>query len=154
MGLHTSAGCVAGIVNTSHSSIDSEVRRPSIPVGEGRCVSRGSRPVSLNRGYCHMPATASSHKKGFISTPRTPDRRTQCTHRCKFNTARGPAATQFTLQVKSSLYINNRQPYGSLSNVLRRPAVVEGSGWAEMTEGFHLEATRHRVLTYVPSEKK
>ena len=28
-------------------------------------------------------------------------------------------------QVKSSLYINNRQPYGSLSNVLRRPAVVE-----------------------------
>ena len=29
---------------------------------------------------------------------------------------------------KSSLYINNRQPYGSLSNVLRRPAVVEGSG--------------------------
>ena len=31
-------------------------------------------------------------------------------------------------QVKSSLYINNRQPYGSLSNVLRRPAVVEGSG--------------------------
>ena len=29
---------------------------------------------------------------------------------------------------KSSLYINNRQPYGSLSNVLRRPVVVEGSG--------------------------
>ena len=28
---------------------------------------------------------------------------------------------------QSSLYINNRQPYGSLSNVLRRPAVVEGS---------------------------
>ena len=38
-----------------------------------------------------------------------------------------------TPSVKSSLYINNRQPYGSLSNVLRRPAVVEqpveGSGW-------------------------
>jgi len=33
-----------------------------------------------------------------------------------------------TRQVKSSLYINNGQPYGSLSNVLRRPAVVEGSG--------------------------
>ena len=32
-------------------------------------------------------------------------------------------------EVKSSLYINNRQPYGSLSkHVLRRPAVVEGSG--------------------------
>ena len=30
--------------------------------------------------------------------------------------------TVFSLgQVKSSLYINNRQPYGSLSNVLRRP---------------------------------
>ena len=28
-------------------------------------------------------------------------------------------------RVKSSLYINNRQPYGSLSNVLRRPAVVD-----------------------------
>ena len=27
--------------------------------------------------------------------------------------------------IKSSLYRNNRQPYGSLSNVLRRPAVVE-----------------------------
>ena len=57
---------------------------------------------------------------------------------------------------QSSLYINNRQPYGSLSNVLRRPAVDQRGGreWAEMTEGFHLEATRHRVLTYVPSEKK
>ena len=29
-----------------------------------------------------------------------------------------------------------------------------GREWAEMTEGFHLEATRHKVLTYVPSEKK
>ena len=29
-----------------------------------------------------------------------------------------------------------------------------GREWAEMTEGFHLEVTRHRVLTYVPSEKK
>ena len=27
-------------------------------------------------------------------------------------------------------------------------------GWAEMTEGFHLEVTRHKVLTDVPSEKK
>ena len=27
--------------------------------------------------------------KVFISTPRTPDRRMYCTHRCKFNTARG-----------------------------------------------------------------
>ena len=32
-------------------------------------------------------------------------------------------------QVKSlhKLINNNRQPYGSLSNVLRRPAVVEGT---------------------------
>ena len=29
-----------------------------------------------------------------------------------------------------------------------------GREWAEMTEGYHLEATRHTVLTYVPSEKK
>ena len=29
-----------------------------------------------------------------------------------------------------------------------------GREWAEMTEGFHLEATRRKVLTYVPSEKK
>ena len=38
--------------------------------------------------------------------------------------------SRFTVQVKSSqVYTkNNRQPYGSLSNVLRRPAVVEGSG--------------------------
>ena len=28
-----------------------------------------------------------------------------------------------------------------------------GREWAEM-EGFHLEATRRKVLTYVPSEKK
>jgi len=30
-------------------------------------------------------------------------------------------------EVKSSLYINNRQPYGSLSNVLRKPAGEDGS---------------------------
>ena len=29
-----------------------------------------------------------------------------------------------------------------------------GREWAEMTEGFHLVATRRKVLTYVPSEKK
>ena len=29
-----------------------------------------------------------------------------------------------------------------------------GREWAEMTKGFHLEATRRKVLTYVPSEKK
>ena len=33
------------------------------------------------------------------------------------------------VEVKSSLYINNRQPYGSLSNVLRKPAVEDGSRW-------------------------
>ena len=31
-------------------------------------------------------------------------------------------------QVKSSLYINNRQPYVSVSNVLRKPAGEDGSG--------------------------
>ena len=40
-------------------------------------------------------------------------------------------------QVQSSLYKNNSQPNGSLSNVLRRPSVVEGR-WVviHVTEGF------------------
>ena len=46
-------------------------------------------------------------------------------------------------QVKSSLYINNRQPYGSLSNVLRKPAGEDGSRW-RWRRGIHLEATRHK----------
>ena len=29
-----------------------------------------------------------------------------------------------------------------------------GREWAEMTEGVHLEATRRKVLTYVPSVEK
>ena len=29
-----------------------------------------------------------------------------------------------------------------------------GREWADMTEGFHLDATRRKVLTYVPSGKK
>jgi len=32
-------------------------------------------------------------------------------------------------QVSSNLYRNNRQPYGSLSNVLRKPAGEDGSRW-------------------------
>jgi hypothetical protein len=41
-----------------------------------------------------------------------------------------PAHSRFTnngYRVKSSLYRNNRQPYGSLSNVLRKPAGEDGS---------------------------
>ena len=51
--------------------------------------------------------------------------------------------------------MNNRQ------TTLRKPiecapeASSGGREWAEMTGGFHLEATRRKVLTYmVPSEKK
>ena len=67
----------------------------------------------------------------------------------------GAVADRASYQVKSSLYINNRQPYGSLSNDECAPEASSGGReWAEMTEGFHLEVTRHRVLTYVPSEKK
>ena len=32
-------------------------------------------------------------------------------------------SSQVYVRFGTSLYINNRQPYGSLSNVLRRPAV-------------------------------
>ena len=39
-------------------------------------------------------------------------------------------------QVKSSLYRNNRQPYGSLSNVLRKPAGEDGSRW-RWRRGIH-----------------
>ena len=39
-----------------------------------------------------------------------------------FSRSRGTLATETVVYslVKSSLYINNRQPYGSLSNVLRK----------------------------------
>ena len=40
-------------------------------------------------------------------------------------------------QVKSSLYINNTYECAP-------EASSGGREWAEMTEGFHLEATRHR----------
>ena len=38
---------------------------------------------------------------------------------------------------------NNRQPYGSLSNVLRKPAGEDGSRW-RWRWGIHLEVTRHK----------
>ena len=42
----------------------------------------------------------------------------------------------YTSQVKSSLYINNRQPYGSLSNELRIPEASSGGRESmEMAEG-------------------
>ena len=40
----------------------------------------------------------------------------------------GPGERARCVFVKSSLYINNRQPNGSLSNVLRKPAGGDGSG--------------------------
>ena len=61
----------------------------------------------------------------------------------------GPSLEQ--VQVKS---IHKQQ------TTIRKPiecapeASSGGREWAEMTEGFHLEATRRKVLTYVPSEKK
>jgi hypothetical protein len=60
----------------------------------------------------------------------------------------------------SSYYINDRQPNGSLSNVLSRLAVgvrVDGTTammrhWKEHERKGDQEETRHRVLACVPSE--
>ena len=58
----------------------------------------------------------------------------------------------------SSYYINNRQPKGSLLNVLSRLAVgvrVDGDDetqWKEHEREGDQEETRHRVLACVPSE--
>ena len=63
-----------------------------------------------------------------------------------------PASVQF------SYYINNRQPNGSLSNVLSRLAVgvrVDGDDETHRKEHERKgdqEETRHRVLACVPSE--
>ena len=54
--------------------------------GEGaRTECRAARRVSL--WLCAPPGSRTIHRHSFLSTPRTPDRRT---HRCKINTARGP----------------------------------------------------------------
>ena len=60
-------------------------------------ISQSRRSVARGSTVCDEPYWFRERKKGFsrvnftgkvfISTPRTPDRRT---HRCKFNTARGP----------------------------------------------------------------
>ena len=60
--------------------------------------------------------------------------------------------------VQFSYYINNRQPNGSLSNVLSRLAVgvrVDGDDETQRKEHERegdQEETRHRVLACVPSE--
>ena len=60
--------------------------------------------------------------------------------------------------VQFSYYINNRQPNGSLSNVLSRLAVgvrVDGDDETqrkELEREGDQEETRHRVLACVPSE--
>ena len=66
------------------------------------------------------------------------------------------SSVQFTVQF--SYCINNRQPNGSLSNVLSRLAVgvrVDGDGETQRKEHERegdQEETRHRVLACVPSE--
>jgi hypothetical protein len=60
--------------------------------------------------------------------------------------------------VQFSYFVNNRQPNGSLSNVLSRLAVgvrVDGDGETQRKEHERegdQEETRHRVLACVPSE--
>ena len=64
----------------------------------------------------------------------------------------------FSNSVQFSYYINNRQPNGSLSNVLSRLAVgvrVDGDDETQRKEHERegdQEETRHRVLACVPSE--
>ena len=72
---------------------------------------------------------------------------------------RGCRSVQFS-SVQFSYYINNRQPNGSLSNVLSRLAVevrVDGDDETQRKEHERegdQEETRHRVLACVPSEYK
>ena len=62
------------------------------------------------------------------------------------------------VEMQFSYYINNRQPNGSLSNVLSRLAVgvrVDGDDETQRKEHERegdQEETRHRVLACVPSE--
>ena len=64
----------------------------------------------------------------------------------------------FTRSSSSSYFVNNRQPNGSLSNVLSKLAVgvrVVGDGETQRKEHERegdQEETRHRVLACVPSE--
>ena len=70
----------------------------------------------------------------------------------------GSCRSLFISSVQFSYYINNRQPNGSLSNVLSRLAVgvrVDGDDETQRKEHERegdQEETRHRVLACVPSE--
>ena len=67
-------------------------------------------------------------------------------------------SSRVCVSVQFSYYINNRQPNGSLSNVLSRLAVgvrVDGDDETQRKEHERegdQEETRHRVLACVPSE--
>ena len=69
-----------------------------------------------------------------------------------------PGMSRVFSSVQFSYYINNRQPNGSLSNVLSRLAVgvrVDGDDETQRKEHERegdQEETRHRVLACVPSE--
>ena len=60
----------------------------------------------------------------------------------------------------ASSQVGSRKSIHKQQTTIRKPiecapeASSGGREWAEMTKGFHLEATRRKVLTYVPSEKK
>ena len=56
--------------------------------------------------------------------------------------------------------LNVRKSIHKQQTTIRQPiecapeASSGGREWAEMTKGFHLEATRRKVLTYAPSANK
>ena len=55
-----------------------------------------------------------------------------------------PPVSSQVASAKSSLYINNRQSPRQPIECAPEAQLNAGREWAEMMEGFHLEATRHR----------